>query len=360
MRRAVGTEAEAVRERLQALEEEREALVGEIRRLREQLESRGDWGAWAAWEEAEGLLSQVLREAVTEGVFGEGPAPPDLTGRSPEGRGADLADALEASRHRLLAIRDALRERDRRLQELQSQKEELLSIVAHDLRTPLVAVQGFARLLQRTAETDGLSPKQAEYVERILQAAAAMNRLVEDLLTARRLEQGQLPFRPRTVDLRAFLDPVLALHRSAAEPAGVRLELKGEAPARKIRIDPDRLGQALGNLIQNAVKFTPAGGTVRVGVTERDGCFRFEVEDEGPGIDPDVLAHLFERRKREAVFQVLGRGSGLGLQICRDLVALHGGTVGAENLEGGGSRFWFEIPAEGHSGPSPAGSDESP
>ncbi len=339
------TDAENVRERIRALEEEREALIAEIRRLREAAETRPDGEAWGAWEEAEALLAQLIHEAIGEGAD-DAPRPGAMGHGEPRGgEGAALADALEASRRRLLAIRQALREKDRRLAELRSQKEELLSIVAHDLRTPLVAIQGFAQLLQRTAETDGLSPKQAEYVDRILQAVAAMNRLVDDLLTARRLEQGSLPFRPVPTSLRSFLEEVVALHRSAAEPKGVTIAIEEPVPDRRVRIDPDRLGQALGNLLQNAVKFTPHGGTVRVRVTEAGGRVRFEVTDQGPGIDPEVLPHLFDRARQGVLAQTLGRGSGLGLHICRKLVALHGGTVGAGNLPGGGSRFWIEIPA---------------
>ncbi len=340
------SDAENVRKRIRALEEEREALIAEIRRLREQAETRSEGAAWGAWEEAEALLAQLIHEAL-----GEGAEDADRAGGPADGagdrEGAALADALEASRRRLLAIREALREKDRRLAELRSQKEELLSIVAHDLRTPLVAIQGFAQLLQRTADTDGLSPKQAEYVDRILQAVASMNRLVDDLLTARRLEQGSLPFRPVPTSLRSFLEEVVALHRSAAEPKGVSIVIEEPVPDRRVRLDPDRLGQALGNLLQNAVKFTPHGGTVRVRVSETDGQVRFEVTDEGPGIDPEVLPHLFDRARQGVLAQTLGRGSGLGLHICRKLVALHGGTVGAENLPGGGSRFWIQIPAGG-------------
>ena len=341
------SDAENVRKRIRALEEEREALIAEIRRLREQAETRSEGAAWGAWEEAETLLARLIHEALGEGAgHAEHTGAPAGEGRDAEG-GAALADALEASRRRLLAVREALREKDRRLAELRSQKEELLSIVAHDLRTPLVAIQGFAQLLQRTAGTDGLTPKQAEYLDRILQAVAAMNRLVDDLLTARRLEQGSLPFRPVPASLRSFLEEVVALHRSAAEPKGVTIVIEEPVPDRRVRIDPDRLGQALGNLLQNAVKFTPHGGTVRVRVVEVDGQVRFEVSDEGPGIDPEVLPHLFDRARHGVLTQTLGRGSGLGLHICRKLVALHGGTVGAENLPGGGSRFWIQIPAGG-------------
>ncbi len=331
--------------RIRALEDEREALAEEVCRLREQLDRGASWGPWLAWEEAEALLGEVLREARGEEGLLHSAARARQALAEGSGAPADLGEALEQSRERLLAIRDALRERDRRLAELRDQKEELLSIVAHDLRTPLVAIQGFAQLLRRSAATDGLSPRQQEYVDRILQAVAAMNRLVDDLLTARRLEQGQLPFEPRPVRLREFVDRIAALHASVAQGKGVSVEVEGEVPDLEITADPDRLAQALGNLLQNAVKFTPSGKTVRLRVRAEAGRVRFEVDDEGPGIDPEAMSCLFDRYRQGRLARTVGRGHGLGLHICRELVHMHGGQVGAKNLPSGGSRFWMEIPA---------------
>ncbi len=333
--------------RIQELEDEREALAEEVCRLRAQLDQGASWGPWLAWEEAEALLGEVLREARGEEGLLHSAAKARRALAAGSGAPAGLGEALEQSRERLLAIRDALRERDQRLAELRDQKEELLSIVAHDLRTPLVAIQGFAQLLQRSAGTDGLTPRQQEYVDRILQAVAAMNRLVDDLLTARRLEQGRLPFEPGPVRLREFVDRVVALHASVAQGKGVSVKVQGEVPDREITADPDRLAQALGNLLQNAVKFTPSGKTVRLRVWEEAGRVRFEVDDEGPGVDSEAMACLFDRYRQGKLARTVGRGHGLGLHICRELVRMHGGRVGAENLPSGGSRFWMEIPASG-------------
>ncbi len=296
-------------------------------------------GGGLAWDEVESLLRELLETVGTDVSC----ADTECADR--------VAEAVARCRNRLAEIREATLERDRRLR---TEKEEVLGIVAHDLRTPLVAIQGFAQLLRRTVREDGLSPRQTEYVNRILQATAAMNRLVEDLLTARRLDQGTLPFRPRLVAVAGFLDDLLAVHREAARQKGVsvRVEDAGEVP--EARFDPDRLGQALGNMIQNAVRFTPSGGEVRVRVRTGRGGLEFSVYDQGPGIDENLLPCLFHEETRRSLADTAGPGYGLGLAICRDIAALHGGTVGAENLPEGGSRFWLRLP------PGRTGGDHGP
>lgn len=302
---------------IERLKAERQALEAEVCWLKECAE--------AGAGEAEALLAELLGEVPAGGV----------------GRAEHSPDEV---RERLLAIRNAVRDRDRRILEVQRQKDEVLSLVAHDLRTPLVAIQGFAQLLKMSSQRAPLAPKQGEYVERILQAAQAMNRLVDDLLTARRLEQGRLPLRPRPVEVAGFAEALLSLHREAARPKNVRISLEGADAVREAVFDPDRIGQALGNLVQNAVKFTAEGGGVRVAVSAVGRRLRFEVLDEGPGIDEELLPGIFDRFTQGRIAETAGRGYGLGLSICREIAHLHGGRVGAENARGGGSRFWLELP----------------
>ncbi len=311
-------------EQLEHLRAERQALEAEVSWLREC---------------AEAEASQA--EAVLEELLGETPSTEEPRG------GQDP----EESRRRLLAVREALRARERRVLEVQRQKDEVLSLVAHDLRTPLVAIQGFAQLLGLSAQRSPLTVKQGEYVERILQAVRTMNRLVEDLLTARQLERGSLPLRLREVAVAGFVEELLELHREASRQKGVGIDLAVSPESAAARFDPDRIAQALGNLVQNAVKFTPEGGRVRVAVVASVDLLRFEVVDQGPGVEPSLLPRLFDRFTQGRIAMTSGRGYGLGLSICRDLAALHGGRVGAENRPEGGSRFWIELPA---GGPPPA------
>lgn len=247
---------------------------------------------------------------------------------------------------RLRSLRGAMWTRDRRLSDLQRQKDELLSIVAHDLRTPLVAIQGFSQLLQVSGKAGQLGEKQREYVERILQAVRAMNQLVDDLLTARSLEKQKLPLRPRPVDLASFVETHVEFQRETARQKEVEIDIELPGGEGRARFDPDRMGQVLGNLVQNAVQHTSSGGRVGVRFAREGERLRCEVTDQGQGIDAELLPRLFRRFTRGPISEISGTGYGLGLFICRELVHLHGGEIGAENLSTGGTRFWFEIPSE--------------
>ena len=275
--------------------------------------------------EAEWLQALVeLEEALGEGASGAESAP------GPE---------------RLRALGAALCQRQQHLADLQEERDELLSTVAHDLRTPLVAIQGFVQLLQLSTKRFGLAEKQREYVERIRQAAQQMNRLVEDLRTARRVEEGHLSIRPAAVELTVFLDDMLSLQREAARQRGLALEFRFEPGHPVVAVfDPDRIAQALGNLVQNAVRVTSEGGRVEVVVSREGDRLCFRVRDSGPGIDPEALPRLFERFTQGRREHSEGRGSGLGLFICREVARLHGGRITACNRAGGGAEFSLELP----------------
>lgn len=254
-------------------------------------------------------------------------------------------EGIEPGPARLRGLGAALRQQQQHLWDLQGEKDAVLGTVAHDLRTPLVAIQGFVQLLELSADKFGLADKQREYVERIRQAALQMNRLVEDLRTARRLEEGSLSIRPAVVTLGEFLDDLLGLHREAARPRGVAVEsVSGPGAPPTAVFDPDRIAQALGNLVQNAVRVTPEGGRVVVTVGGGDGWLSFRVTDSGPGISPDVMPQLFARMSRGRREPASGRGQGLGLYICSQVAGLHGGAVDARNRPEGGAEFCLKIP----------------
>ncbi len=296
-------------------------------------------------------IERRIRELQEElrGLQGAGSGA-DVNARGTNGEGLRTRDGRN-----LRSLRGAMHTRNRRLVDLQRQKDELLSIVAHDLRTPLVAIQGFAQLLQVSGKMGQLGEKQREYVERVLQAVRAMNQLVDDLLTARRLEKERLPLRPRPVDVASFVDANVELQRETARQKEIEIEIELPEHGCRARFDPDRMGQVLGNLVQNAVQHTPSGGRVGVRFTKEGKLLRCEVTDQGQGIEPELLPHLFRRFTRGASSEITGTGYGLGLFICRELVQLHGGEIGAENLSQGGSRFWFELPAD-----PPANSERAP
>jgi signal transduction histidine kinase len=309
--------------------------------------------ALGAWGEVEALLRELLERSGLEaepaaGGAGEGSEEDDPT----------VVEVLTRCRNRLAAVRDSASRLEQRLAELQGQQDELLGIVAHDLRTPLVAIQGFAQLLRSVG---GLGEKQQRYVDRIFQAVRTMNRMVEDLRTARGLAEGRLCLESRAVDFGVLAQDLVGMHREEALQKGVGLRLEAPAGLPRTLCDPERLGQALGKLVENAIRVSPPGGTVTLRVAPGQGVVRWEVLDGGPGLDEELLPLIFQRCARDrATGGGEAKGFGLGLHVCREIVALHGGRVGAHNEPAGGSCFWAEVPLtrapeEGGEEPGPKG-----
>ena len=230
----------------------------------------------------------------------------------------------------------------RRLDEL---KSEFLAMVSHELRTPLTAIIGYSRLLMRQVHGP-LTDKQLEQQEAIFRSAQRLTDLINDLLDVTQLEAGRVEIQPRPTDLRQVTDQVMTVVQVAAHAKQVRIEneLATDLPA--ALADPTRLHQILVNLLGNAVKFTPAGGAVRVyGGIHKDQVWT-AVEDTGVGIAPNELARIWDPFYQvESPMRRRHGGSGLGLAIVRRLVELHGGLVRAESEgQNCGSRFVFTLP----------------
>ena len=217
-------------------------------------------------------------------------------------------------------------------------RDELVAIVSHDLRNPLATIAMGAGLLQETED----DPRLRKHVTAIGNAAALMQHLIDQLLDVARLERGALGLALDRVEVEAVLDAVHSLFQVRAIEAEVELSVTGE-PGAAVTADRERVVQVLSNLIANALKFTPRGGKIAV-AGRRDGPrVRFEVADTGPGIADDHIPRLFERYWQGGASP---RGSlGLGLYICRQLVAAHGGEIGVRSKLGDGSTFWFTLPA---------------
>jgi len=230
----------------------------------------------------------------------------------------------------------------RRLDEL---KSEFLAMVSHELRTPLTAIIGYSRLVLRQVHGT-LTPKQAEYQEAIYRSAQRLSDLINDLLDVSRLEAARIELHPRPTDARQVVEHVLGVVRVAAQAKQIRLVNELDATAPLVQADPTRLHQVLVNLVGNAVKFTPAGGTVRVRGGRQGDQAWIAVEDTGVGIPRDELARIWDPFYQvESPMRRRQGGSGLGLAIVRRLVELHGGLVRAESEgEGRGSRFSFTLP----------------
>jgi PAS domain S-box-containing protein len=231
----------------------------------------------------------------------------------------------------------------RELQRADRVKEEFLATLSHELRTPLNAVLGWTRMLRRgTVPPD----RTAAILETIERNAAAQMQLVEELLDLSAMEAGGLRLSVMRVDLRDLVSSAVETVRPAAEAKTLRLTVSMDARLDEIAGDPARLRQVLWNLLANAVKFTPAGGTIDVRAAEGPTDVEIIVKDSGPGIPAEFLPHVFEpfRQGDSTSTRTVG-GLGLGLAIVRHIVEAHGGTVAVHSGgDGGGSQFSVRLP----------------
>jgi PAS domain S-box-containing protein len=222
-------------------------------------------------------------------------------------------------------------------------RDEFLAVVSHELRTPLNAVLGWAQMLQ-SGSLDEAKARRA--VEKIESNAKLQAKLIEDLLDVSRIITGKLAVEHRVMELAPVIRAAVAAAQPDAGAKGVTLVKRNEAPGAHVRGDPGRLQQVVGNLLHNALKFTPAGGRVTVTVRRAGASVEIEVCDEGEGIAPDFLPHLFQRFSQAEIGTTRRHGGmGLGLAIVRQLVELHGGEVSAASEgEGKGATFTVRLP----------------
>jgi PAS domain S-box-containing protein len=222
-------------------------------------------------------------------------------------------------------------------------KDEFLATLSHELRTPLNAVIGWSRMLS-TGRLDRENSKHAlEVIER---NAWAQKQIIEDILDVSRVITGKLQLNLSPVDLIAVIDAALDAVRPAMEAKEIKIETIIDTGLRMISGDPDRLQQVVWNVLSNAAKFTPSGGSVEISVNQNSTHVFIQVKDTGPGIEPKFLPHVFERfRQADGSTTRLHGGLGLGLAIVRHLVELHGGTISVENRsDASGAIFTVRLP----------------
>jgi len=208
-------------------------------------------------------------------------------------------------------------------------KDEFLATLSHELRTPLNAVIGWARIL-KSGRVDEDSAKHAmDVIER---NAWAQKQIIEDILDVSRVITGKLQLHVAAVDLVSIVNAALDAMRPAFDAKAIKIETNFQQGLKIIGGDPDRLQQVVWNLLSNASKFTPPGGTVGISVTQDEQSAQIQISDTGPGIAPEFLPHVFERfRQADGSTTRMHGGLGLGLAIVRHLVEMHGGTIQAEN-----------------------------
>jgi signal transduction histidine kinase/putative methionine-R-sulfoxide reductase with GAF domain len=249
----------------------------------------------------------------------------------------DVAMAEDLARRAAVAIENAQLYREAQL--ANQAKDEFLATLSHELRTPINAVYGWARMLRNDRMDPPTRDRGLEAIER---NAHAQVQLIDDLLDVSRIVAGKLRLEVRPIDVAVVIEAALDAVRPAAEAKGVRLQTVLDPRAAPIMGDPDRLQQVVWNLLMNAIKFTPRGGRIEVTLRRINSHLEAVVADTGAGIEPALLPHLFERFRQGD--RARG-GLGIGLALVRHLVELHGGTVAATSEgPGHGAAFTVKLP----------------
>jgi signal transduction histidine kinase/DNA-binding response OmpR family regulator len=249
---------------------------------------------------------------------------------------------LETAKREVEAFSQSVVKAKEELERSSKFKDQFLSTMSHELRTPLNAVLGFSDLLGED-RYGSLNDKQRRYVNHISTGGKHLLRLINDILDLSRIEAGRLQLTIETVRVDTSLSEACDTLQPLASKKNHSL-IKHPAPGLSVRADGTRLKQILMNLIGNAVKFTPDGGTIELAAKKIDDHVRLEVRDSGPGIPPDEQKRIFEAFYRLTQNAKAAEGSGLGLAITQRLVELHGGKLGLESEPGRGSCFFFTLP----------------
>ena len=258
------------------------------------------------------------------------------------GIGIDITERklVEKEREELLEREQILRHE---AESANRAKDEFLAVLSHELRTPLNAMFGWTHMLKMNNLNLTQTQKAIEVINRNLQL---QNALIEDLLDVSRIISGKMQLESETVSLVSIIQSTLDANRPIAEKQGVQIQSQLDALADEIYGDQHRLQQIINNLLTNAIKFTPTGGTATVELKRVGNKAKLSVVDSGIGIEPGLLPHIFDRFKQsDASSKRKYGGLGLGLTIVKNLVELHGGSVEAysEGLQKGAT-FTIELP----------------
>lgn len=250
----------------------------------------------------------------------------------------EILTELAASAMREIKLRSAVRA----AQDAVRAREEVLAVVAHDLRTPLNFIKMGAQLVSEKPD----AKENAHLLERVESAVDLMNLLIEDLLEVAKIEAGQMSIQAKPLSAQTLLEDALKMSEPLAQRHQMRLIAEIQPGLPPVLADYERILRVFSNLIVNAVKFSDASGDVRVTARGGEGTVRFSVIDSGAGIPPADLERIFDRFWQADSAD--RRGAGLGLAIVKAIVTAHGGTIGVASTVGHGSNFYFDLPAPSH------------
>ncbi len=285
-----------------------------------------------------GLVALLLTWLLSRRILGPVEALTAAAGRMEKG---DLSQHVEVKSHDEIGkLAHAFNSMTDGLSRLEQLRRNMVTDVAHELRTPIANIRGYLEAMQ-----DGIVKPDPNIIELLHEEAMLLTRLVEDLQELELAEAGKLKLVQQRVEPAEVIEQaVTATQPAAAEKEiSLRAELPPDLP--EIEADPERIGQVLRNLLNNAIKHTPEGGHVDVGACTRGSMIEVSVKDSGPGISPDHLPHIFDRFYRADQSRARSTGgAGLGLAIVKELVEMHGGQVRAESTLGHGAAFYFTLP----------------
>ncbi|MFE8595943.1 ATP-binding protein [Archangium violaceum] len=293
-----------------------------------------EWAEWTGFPSNLRLLIQVRGR--TLGSLSLISARPERYGAADVSLFETLAQRIAAAVDSALLFQQA--------QEAVRWREELLAVVSHDIKTPLLVVRMNAEMLLRGArQAEERRRHGRRQLESILRASDQMRDLIGGLLDRARLQGMPMPLAPQRWAVDELFRQALEVLRPLAMNKLQELVMEVGSGLPRVRADRERVLQVLANLVGNAIKFTPARGTVTLRARKVDGMVRISVKDTGPGIAPEDVPHLFERFWRAS--GVSERGTGLGLSIVKSIVEAHGGSLWVETQPGAGSTFFFTLPS---------------
>ena len=288
-------------------------------------------------------LARVIARPVSEAAEGAGRlAAGDLSIRlnqSGPGEVGELTRSFNEMAARLEETHDELEDQNAQLRESERLKSDLVNTVSHELRTPLSGVLGFTKLLL-SREFDAETRR--HYLGIVDAQARRLSDLLDDFLDVRRIEEGRFERARELVDVATLLTEEAQLYSQQSPAHEVAVEID-HAPLAVIG-NPDRLRQVIGNLISNAIKYSPQGGVVEVSADQLNGSVRVQVRDQGMGIPLGQQPQIFTKFFRGDAAASGITGTGLGLAVSRDIVESHGGRIGFTSAEGEGTTFFVELP----------------
>jgi signal transduction histidine kinase len=255
--------------------------------------------------------------------------------------GGDLSTRVQAAGpDDLRALSDSFNHMAASLQQSDSERRNMLADIAHELRTPLTVMRG-----RLEGIVDGIYPASAEQISPALEETYLLERLVEDLRLLTLAETRQLHIEHREVDLGDIAAHVIDLFQAEAEDKQIKLSLQRPEETLIANLDPQRIEQVVGNLVSNALRYTPEAGQVDLTLEKANGKITLTVSDNGPGVPAENISSIFQRfwRGEKSRSRASG-GAGLGLAIARQLVEAQGGEIHAENRAEGGLKIFIRFP----------------